>query len=435
MRFVSTRGKASAASLGTALFDGLAPDGGLYVPDTIEAWSRRRDRRPPVAVRCPNSGVRVAQAVRRRRDRRARRCRPSCTKRSIFRFRWSRSSPASSRSNCFTGPTLAFKDVGARVMARLMAALGGDVTVLTATSGDTGSAVANAFHGIASARVVILYPEGRVSPTQEAQLTMFNGDSRVERPRLRRGRQLRRLPAAGEGSVRRQEPAPPDSADVGQLDQRRPAAAADDLLLPGRRRAAPDQSGGDRSPMVCTPSGNFGNLTAGLMAKRAGAPIERFVAATNVERRRAGSISRPASSGRARRSARSPTRWTSATPATSSACSGCTAAGSRRARHDIERLPLRGRRGAGDDPAGVRAHRLHPRSALRDWLPRDHERRRIGRAGRDGRGIFLATAHPAKFPEVVEPVIGRSIEKPAAAGAGARAAARRSCASTRRSRP
>ena len=61
-------------------------------------------------------------------------------------------------------------------MARLMAALGGDVTVLTATSGDTGSAVANAFHGIASARVVILYPEGRVSPTQEAQLTMFNAE-------------------------------------------------------------------------------------------------------------------------------------------------------------------------------------------------------------------------------------------------------------------
>src|SRR6185369_11770168 len=77
----------------------------------------------------------------------------------------------------FHGPTLAFKDVGARVMARLMAVVGGDVTVLTATSGDTGSAVANAFHGIASSRVVILYPEGRISPTQEAQLTMFNDDA------------------------------------------------------------------------------------------------------------------------------------------------------------------------------------------------------------------------------------------------------------------
>ena len=79
----------------------------------------------------------------------------------------------------FHGPTLAFKDVGARTMARLMAALDtGDqpLTVLAATSGDTGSAVAHAFHGVPHTRVVVLYPEGRVSPTQEAQLTMFNAE-------------------------------------------------------------------------------------------------------------------------------------------------------------------------------------------------------------------------------------------------------------------
>jgi threonine synthase len=77
----------------------------------------------------------------------------------------------------FHGPTLAFKDVGARTMARLMAALDrGDepLTILAATSGDTGSAVAHAFHGVPHTRVVVLYPDGRVSPTQEAQLTMFN---------------------------------------------------------------------------------------------------------------------------------------------------------------------------------------------------------------------------------------------------------------------
>src|SRR6202008_3460358 len=79
----------------------------------------------------------------------------------------------------FHGPTLAFKDVGARSMARLMAALDtGDkaLTVLAATSGDTGSAVAHAFHAVPHTRVVVLYPEGRVSPTQEAQLTMFNSE-------------------------------------------------------------------------------------------------------------------------------------------------------------------------------------------------------------------------------------------------------------------
>src|SRR5262249_21476624 len=79
----------------------------------------------------------------------------------------------------FHGPTLAFKDVGARTMARLMAALhrGGDpLTILVATSGDTGSAVGHAFYRVPNTRVVILYPDGRVSPTQEAQLTMFNGE-------------------------------------------------------------------------------------------------------------------------------------------------------------------------------------------------------------------------------------------------------------------
>ena len=81
----------------------------------------------------------------------------------------------------FHGPTLAFKDVGARVMARLMAALfQGDnpLTILVATSGDTGSAVAHAFHEVPHTRVAILYPRGRISPTQEAQLTMFNGVKR-----------------------------------------------------------------------------------------------------------------------------------------------------------------------------------------------------------------------------------------------------------------
>src|SRR6185437_12381526 len=80
----------------------------------------------------------------------------------------------------FHGPTLAFKDVGARVMARLLAALhdGGDpLTILVATSGDTGGAVGRAFHGVPHTRVVILYPDGRISPTQEAQLTMYNGEA------------------------------------------------------------------------------------------------------------------------------------------------------------------------------------------------------------------------------------------------------------------
>ena len=94
-------------------------------------------------------------------------------------------------------------------MARLMAALArGDepLTVLAATSGDTGSAVAHAFHGVPHTRVVVLYPDGRVSPTQEAQLTMFNGE-RTQRAGVRGGRQLRRLPSSDARGVRRRRPA------------------------------------------------------------------------------------------------------------------------------------------------------------------------------------------------------------------------------------
>ncbi len=79
----------------------------------------------------------------------------------------------------FHGPTLAFKDIGARVMARLISALHdgeAPTKVLVATSGDTGSAVGHAFHGVPNTRVIVLYPDGRVSPRQEAQLTMFNAE-------------------------------------------------------------------------------------------------------------------------------------------------------------------------------------------------------------------------------------------------------------------
>ena len=114
---------------------------------------------------------------------------------------------------------------------------------------------------------------------------MFNGE-REQRARVCGGRQLRRLPPADARGVRRPRAAPQHAADVGQLGQRRPAAAADGLLLPrGRAGWRGQQSTGPatrRRSSFCTPSGNFGNLTAGLMAKRAGLPIARFVAATNA---------------------------------------------------------------------------------------------------------------------------------------------------------
>jgi threonine synthase len=311
----------------------------------------------------------------------------------------------------FHGPTLAFKDIGARVMARLMAALGADVTVLTATSGDTGSAVANAFHGIASARVVILYPDGRVSPTQEAQLTMFNDDS---------GSNVRGYAVAGsfddcqrlvkeafaDKSLRRQIPlTSANSINVGRLLPQMiyyfPAVAE-------LRRSAPASA----PPLVCTPSGNFGNLTAGLLARRAGAPIERFVAATNVN----DVVPEYLATGRftPRPSVRTiANAMDVGNPSNFERLLWLYGGNLDAARHEIagchyEDAEVRDTMRQVFDRSG---YILDPHSAI-GYLGITREGATQGRDRRAG--VFLATAHPAKFPEIVEPVIGRSIEKPAA---------------------
>jgi threonine synthase len=417
MRFVSTRGKASAASLGTALFDGLAPDGGLYVPDVIESWSAE-EVAGLSSCSLPELGVRVLKPF-------AAGAIDEATLSAVVHEALDFPIPLVEIEEgvfaleLFHGPTLAFKDVGARVMARLMAVLGGDVTVLTATSGDTGSAVANAFHGIASARVVILYPEGRVSPTQEAQLTMFNSDS---------GSNVRGYAVAGsfDDCQRLVKEA---FADTG-LRRRIPLTSANSInigrLLPqmiyyfhavaqlrGRTSVSP-------FPIVCTPSGNFGNLTAGLMARRAGAPIARFVAATNVN----DVVPEYLASGRftPRASIRTiANAMDVGNPSNFERLLWLYDRDLEAARRDIA--------GCHYQDADVRAtirqvydrsgYVLDPHSAI-GYLGITGQTG-PGLTGRDepgvagGRtGIFLATAHPAKFSEVVEPVIGRALEKPAA---------------------
>jgi len=177
MRFLTTRHEAPEVSFTQALFDGLAPDGGLYVPESIEPW------RPDELSRLPRRtlteiGLRAMRPFTRGE------IDPATLEAVIvealnFEIPLVEIQPGIHALELFHGPTFAFKDVGARVMARLMAALhrGEEpLTILAATSGDTGSAVAHAFHRVPNTRVVILYPDGRVSPTQEAQLTMFNGE-------------------------------------------------------------------------------------------------------------------------------------------------------------------------------------------------------------------------------------------------------------------
>ena len=431
MRFITTRGIAPPVSFKTALFEGLAPDGGLYVPETIEPWPESELSRLPrrtlteIALRALRPFTRgeldatVFEAV--------------VAAALDFEIPLVRVEPDIYAIELFHGPTLAFKDVGARVMARLMASLHeGDtpLTVLVATSGDTGSAVAHAFHGVPYTRVVVLYPDARISPTQEAQLTMFNS----ERPG-QTGGNVRAYAVAGsfddchrltreaftDPELRRQVPmTSANSVNVGRLlpqmvyyfhafaqlvGRAGPTADAD-------RRSASGRGITPAGVLFCTPSGNFGNLTAGLMAKRAGLPIAGFVAATNIN----DVVPEYLQTGRFEPRA-----------------SVQTLANAMDVGHpsNFERMSWlydRDLAAMRRDIVGTR----HVDREVRETIRRVYETRgylldphsAIAYLGITGRveqerlqrpvGIFLATAHPGKFAEIVEPIIGRAVPRPAA---------------------
>jgi len=405
VRFVTTRRQAPPVSFKTALFDGLAPDGGLYVPETIERWSVwDLDRLPhrtltEIAMRALRPFTRgeldatVFEAV--------------IAAALDFPIPLVPVTSGAYALELFHGPTLAFKDIGARVMARLMASLhSGDraLTVLAATSGDTGSAVAHAFHEVPYTRVMVLYPEGRVSPTQEAQLTMFNGEEKGN---------VRAYALAGsfDDCHRLTREAFADA----ELRARVPLTSANSVnvgrLLPQMvyyfHGSAQLSHGAARkvAPAVfCTPSGNFGNLTAGLMAKRAGLHVAQFVAATNVN----DVIPKYLATGRFEPRASVRTLANAMDVGNPS---------------NFERMLWL-------YDGDVDAMRLdvtataHTDQDVRDTIKRVYESHGYlldphsaiafrGVEASPPPRIFLATAHPAKFAEVVEPIVGRPVDMPA----------------------
>ena len=176
------------------------------------------------------------------------------------------------------GPTLAFKDFGARFLAAVLERVParGPRTILTATSGDTGAAVASAFHGRAGVRVVVLYPLGRVSPLQERQLACLGGN-------------VTAVAVAGafddcQALVKRAFAEP-------ELVARHGLASANSINLARvfaqvlyylEALAALRARGVHAAPVIAVPSGNFGNLCAGLYARELGFDVRAFVAATNA---------------------------------------------------------------------------------------------------------------------------------------------------------
>jgi len=417
MRFVTTRAPNGDAPGGgvsffTALIEGLARDGGLYVPDTIEPWAREEIARLPGRTLTEVAYRALRPYTRGELD--ATTFEAVVVEALNFSIPLVEVEPGVSALELFHGPTLAFKDVGARTMARLMAALDTvdqPLTVLAATSGDTGSAVAHAFHGVPHTRVVVLYPEGRVSPTQEAQLTMFNAEQGNVRAYAVAGSfdDCHRLTRDAFGDLalrRRVRLTSANSVNIGRL--------LPQMVYYFHAVAAVSRAGGPADLVICTPSGNFGNLTAGLMAKRAGLPIARFVAATNVN----DVVPAYLTSGRFEPRPSVPTIANAMDVGNPSNFERMLWLYGNNL--DAMRADVAASRHSDDEVRATikrvyeaRGYLLDPHSAIA-YLGLTQYRDREGRAARDRQaGVFLATAHPAKFGETVEPIIGRKIEMPA----------------------
>ena len=196
--------------------------------------------------------------------------------------------PISYSLELFHGPTCAFKDFGARFMARVMSYFNRNEStplhILVATSGDTGSAVGSAFHNVPGLDVTILYPDGKISPLQEKQLSTFTGNVRALK-----------VKGTFDDCQKLVKTAFTDTELRGKLRLSSANSINISRLLPQsfyymysslvvRNRSAIDNKIQDPAIITIVPSGNFGNLTSGLIAKEMGAPITGFVAATNTNR-------------------------------------------------------------------------------------------------------------------------------------------------------
>lgn len=274
MLYHSTNQPAHRVGLKEAVLRSLPPDNGLYMPDALpvlgdwfwEYWRQLSFAELGFAVADAFFGEDV----------------PASAMREIVEGTLSFDAPVVMLApgdhvlELFHGPTLAFKDFGARFMARLMAWLtrGEDreLTVLVATSGDTGGAVASAFHNVPGTRVIILYPKGKVSGLQEKQLTALGGNITA---------------LEIEGTFDDCQALVKSAFLDRELSESLNLTSANSINL---SRLVPQsfyylhaarQLPEGVKPVFVVPSGNFGNLTAGLLAVRLGLPVEHFVAATN----------------------------------------------------------------------------------------------------------------------------------------------------------
>lgn len=276
MQYYSLNRQSPAVGFKDAAIRGQAPDRGLYFPERIPVFDKTFIEniedlsKEEIAYRVisPYVGDAIPEADLRR----------IVSETVNFSIPLVRINENISTLELFHGPTLAFKDVGARFMSRCLGYFSKSITekvvVLVATSGDTGGAVAHGFYDVPGVEVVILYPSGKVSSVQEKQLTTL-------------GKNIRALEVNGSFDDC-QKLVKQAFADT-DLTQQLFLTSANSINV---ARWLPQQfyylfawqqwKDKQHPPVICVPSGNFGNICAGLLAYSSGMPVQHFVAATNA---------------------------------------------------------------------------------------------------------------------------------------------------------
>jgi threonine synthase len=403
MKFISTRGQAPAVSFGEALAQGLAPDGGLYIPErwpTIPLANFANAKTLPevaeVFLQPFVEGDPIAPQI-------------GEVVRDAFNFP-APLNPVNADGSLsvlelFHGPTAAFKDFGARFLAaslaRIRAAGAKPLNILVATSGDTGGAVAAAFHRRPGVLVSVLFPKGLVSPTQERQLTCWGDNVHSYRVAGTFDDCQRVVKEAFVDAALRArfELSSANSINLGRLLPQAVYYAATSLAVHRAHGVAPN---------FLIPSGNLGNSVACVWARKVGLPIGRIVLAHNANR----TVPDFLQSGSWQPRASIPTLASAMDVGTPS---------------NMERL-----RALFPDIEGVRAavraesvsdEQIKARIGAdfaeygKTWCPHTATAAEVfARMGAAERGkdrwVLVSTAHPAKFREIVEPLIGQRIDMP-----------------------
>lgn len=403
MKYYSTNGKAPEADLHKAVVKGLAEDKGLYMPETLKKLPQDFfDNIQDMSFQ--EISYRVADAFFGEDV-------PADTLKKIVYDTLSFDCPTVKVNDniysleLFHGPTLAFKDVGARFMARLLGHFISqegkeEVNVLVATSGDTGSAVANGFLGVEGIHVYVLYPKGKVSAIQECQFTtlgknitavevdgVFDDCQALVKSAFMDNDLNKHMKLTSANSINVARFLPQSFYYFYAYAQMKKLGLADNLV-------------------VCVPSGNFGNITSGLFAKKMGLPIKRFIAANNANdifykylqtgvyepKASVQTIANAMDVGDPSNFARIIDLYKNEHDAICADVSGATFTDEQIA-ETIKAVS--DKYGYICDPHGACGYR-----ALETGLKEGET------------GVFLETAHPAKFKSTVESIIGHEIEIP-----------------------